>query len=236
MKFTSYALVGSGRVARHLRHYLSVLQLPFVTWSRSTGTDFSASVASASHILLAVSDPAISELAAQAPPHKTLIHFSGSQKVAGTFCAHPLMTFGSDLQAEGWYRGIPFVVDKGVDFARVLPGFPNRSFEVEPEQRALYHALCALAGNSTFMLWRNISAEFRKLELPPEILAPFLHQVVNNAFRSDAVATGPVARQDWRAVKAHLDSLQSHPSLAAAYRDFLNQAVFSGHKVPEALL
>jgi predicted short-subunit dehydrogenase-like oxidoreductase (DUF2520 family) len=236
MKFTSYALIGSGKVARHIRQYLTYLQLPFSTWSRAGGTELSDALAGASHVLLAVSDPAIGEVAARIPAGHVLVHFSGGARVGGVAAAHPLMTFGSDLQAEAWYRAIPFVVDNDVDFKALLPGFPNESFELAPEKRALYHALCALAGNSTFLLWQKIAAEFRALDLPPEILERFLHQTVANALKPGTLATGPVARADWAAVKAHLDSLSENPSLAAAYRDFLNQAAFNGQKIPEALL
>ncbi|NJM10367.1 MAG: DUF2520 domain-containing protein [Bdellovibrionaceae bacterium] len=113
------------------------------------------------------------------------------------FAAHPLMTFGAGLQAPEWYRAIPFVVDKGVDMVDILPGFPNGTFALAPEQRALYHALCTLAGNSTFFLWQKIAHEFRhSLGLPGDLLAPFLHQVVANALQPEAarMATGPVAR------------------------------------------
>lgn len=236
MEFTQYALIGSGRVAYHLEHYLRLLRLPYVTWSRKAGGDFQTAIQSSSHVLLAVSDPVIGPLASSIPSSRSIIHFSGSKREPGTFSAHPLMTFGAEREELEWYRAIPFVVDKGVEFSRILPGLTNRAFEIEPSERALYHALCALAGNSTFMLWRKIAAEFQNLELPAQILAPFLHQVVKNALGAEAVPTGPVARGDWRAVRTHLDSLQTNPSLAAAYRDFLNQAAFSGTKVPEALL
>jgi len=254
--FTSYALIGSGRVARHIKTYLTQLNLPFTAWSRNGSPDFNfglgellpgggtearlrATVQNASHILLAVGDPAIAEMAAQIPKGKILVHFSGGARVPGVFAAHPLMTFGSGDRSAEWYRAIPFVVDKGVDFARVLPGFPNANFALDTAQRPLYHALCALAGNSTFLLWQKIAVEFREgLDLPAEILAPFLHQVVANALRPEArtMATGPVARNDWATVRAHLDSLNENPPLAAAYRDFLNQAAFAGQKIPEALL
>lgn len=264
-QFTSFALLGSGHVARHFAHYLTHLNLPFTSWSRREDPAFAkleAVCAPASHILLAVSDSAIDTLYAkfQSKLHtkiyaelqaehlggrrsgdvpKRFVHFSGSAFIDGVVAAHPLMTFGSGLRDEAWYRSIPFVVDQGVDFAEILPGLPNSSFALARERRSFYHALCALAGNSTFLLWQKIAAQFRdELALPAEVLAPFLNQVVTNALAPEArgMATGPVARQDWDMVRAHLSSLRDHPSLAAAYRDFLNQAASGGQKIPEALL
>jgi 2-dehydropantoate 2-reductase len=254
--FKSYAILGSGKVARCFQFYLRHLNLNFTAWSRNGDPEFNfgandllpsrdkgarlaATVQNASHILLAVSDPALNEVAAMLPLGRTLVHFSGSAKVAGVASAHPLMTFGSTQLSADWCREIPFVIDEGFDFSKILPGLPNPSFSIRPSQRQLYHALCALAGNSTFLLWQKIAEEFREdLNLPAEILAPFLHQVVTNALRPEArgLATGPVARGDWAAVTAHLESLQSNPSLAAAYRGFLNQSAYAGIKVPETLL
>ncbi len=235
MNFTSYALCGSGRVAQHFTHYLNQLGLPFSNWSRATGEDFEQALTKCSHVLLAVSDQAIAELAARTPNHKIVVHFSGFQQVKGTFAAHPLMTFGAEPLDQDFYKSIPFVVDKGVEFAQILPGLPNEAFELDPALRTRYHALCALAGNSAFLLWRKISAEFRSLGLPPGILESYLQQTVTNALGT-ARATGPVARSDWSAVIKHLDSLRDKPALFAAYRDFLNQAAFDGQKIPEALL
>ena len=256
MAFTSYALLGSGKLAHHLKFYLRHLNLPFTAWSRNGDPEFNfgagqilpsrdpesrlmATVQNTSHILLAVSDPALAELAASVPTGRTLVHFSGSARIAGVACAHPLMTFGSTEPGTSGWREIPFVLDDGFEFSKLLPGFPNPYFSIRPAQRPLYHALCALAGNSTFLLWQKIADEFREeLDLPAEILAPFLHKVVANALRPEArgMATGPVARGDWAAVRAHLESLESNPSLAAAYRGFLNQSAYAGIKVPETLL
>ncbi|NJM10366.1 MAG: hypothetical protein HC883_05795 [Bdellovibrionaceae bacterium] len=80
--FTSYALLGSGRVARHLQFYLQSLNHPATYWSRNAAPEFNSfaeadsqkrlqlCLQEASHLLFAVSDPAIPELAAQALPIK----------------------------------------------------------------------------------------------------------------------------------------------------------------------
>lgn len=236
-RFSSYALLGSGKVARHIQYYLSYLELPFRTWSRRDSQPLAEILNGTSHVLLAVSDSAIAELAEKCLPNQTLVHFSGTARIDGVFAAHPLMTFGSEVQPSQWYRTIPFVIDEGTDFDQILPGFPNAHFKISPEQRPMYHALCALAGNSTFLLWKNIGDRFeRDLKLPRELLAPFLHQVVRNAcenFTPDNF-TGPVARGDWATVDKHLRSL--NPELRLVYQAFLQQAAHSGVRVPEALL
>jgi predicted short-subunit dehydrogenase-like oxidoreductase (DUF2520 family) len=122
-----------------------------------------------------------------------------------------------------------------VNLKDLLPGVPNAGFPLLPEHKPLYHALCTLAGNSAFLLWRKVGDEFENtLGLPRELLQPFLHQTVSNSARAENF-TGPVAREDWPTVRAHLQQLRSQPELLSGYRDFLNLARGSGHSFPEAL-
>ena len=137
------------------------------------------------------------------------------------------MTFGADLEAPDWYRRIPFVVERTED---ALP-LPNPVYTLARDHRPLYHALCALAGNSTFLLWRKIGDEFTRLGLPRDLLGPFLTQTVRNALGDGANFTGPVARGDWATVGAHLHALDS--DLKDVYQQYLRTAARSGHPVPE---
>jgi 2-dehydropantoate 2-reductase len=151
--------------------------------------------------------------------------------------AHPLMTFGPRLENLGWYERIPFVIDDGEEFERLLPGLKNPNSTLAPALRPLYHALASLAGNSTYLLWREIGDEFeRKLGLPRGLLAPFLHQVVENAAMPEAQGfTGPVARGDWQTVAQHLRALEP-TKLAQSYHEFLNLAGRAGHPMPKELV
>jgi predicted short-subunit dehydrogenase-like oxidoreductase (DUF2520 family) len=247
----SYAILGSGRLARHFRHYLDSLNLPAQLWARradplfNTYTDadnqarLERTVGSATHVVLAVKDEALAEVARQVGGgRRTLVHFSGAARVAGALSAHPLMTFGEQLESPEWYRRVPFVLDEGVRLADVLPGLPNPAFALSADERSYYHALCALAGNSTFLLLQQIGYEFeRTLKLPRALLEPYLHQVVANASHRPATGfTGPVARGDWQIVQAHLDSLHRRPDLLQAYRQYLELAKHNGHSLPETLL
>jgi len=238
-----YALIGSGRLARHLKFYLEHLQIPFKTWSRRT--DFlhdglATAVRPTTHVLLAVSDEAIGAMADQVntvAPGRTLIHFSGALSVKGVFGAHPLMTFGERAYSPEEYRAIPFVVEKGVDFAKLLPGFPNVHYEIPPGTQGLYHALCSVAGNSAFLLWQKIGQQFEQLGLPREVLQPFLHQVVSNSASTSAKDfTGPVARGDWSVVRGHLAALKGRPDLLESYRAYLSLARHAGVEVPKDLV
>jgi predicted short-subunit dehydrogenase-like oxidoreductase (DUF2520 family) len=247
-KFTSFILIGSGRVARHLQHYFRFLRLPFASYSRDGDPEFNswkgASLADAaargSHLLFAISDPAIEEVSRPFwGTGKTLVHFSGGLEFTSVRAAHPLMTFGPRLEEEAWYRRIPFVIDRGSSLADLLPGLPNAGWELDPAHRPLYHALCALAGNASYLAWSQIGAQFEsRLNLPRGLLAEYLRQTVTNALRDQDAAgfTGPVARGDWRMVERHLCALDGEPALRLAYEDYLDLARRAGVAVPEDLL
>ncbi len=245
---TTYALLGSGRVARHLHFYLSSLNLSVLLWSRNGDPAFNTSdtlnsqdrlketVARSSHVLFALKDEAIGTVSERFQGlEKTLVHFSGALQLPRVYAAHPLMTFGAELEELEWYRQLQFVLDEGVSLAQVLPGLPNSSWPLAAGKRPYYHALCSLAGNSSFLLWHLIGDEFEKsLQLPRELLKPFLHQVVSNSGASGF--TGPVARGDWETIRKHLESLNTSPDLLKAYQSYLRLAKGSNHPIPESLL
>ncbi len=232
---THYAILGGGRLARHMRHYLTLSGLPVSVWSRD-GTPhvnthsrsnprarLEATVKPASHVLLLVSDGAIADLVSRYPflHQKTLLHCSGALSIPGVAGAHPLMTFGHELYALGQYRKIPFMVDQGHDFSTLLPGLCNPNFPVRLEDKPLYHALCVMAGNFSQILWQAASEGFAGMGLPPDTLAPYLQQVVHNFVSNPAAAlTGPLSRGDVNTIRRNLNALSGDP-LQPVYQAFV---------------
>ena len=230
-----YALLGGGRLARHMRHYLSTLQLPVSGWARDRQSELNthaiddpqmrlrATIEPASHVLLLVSDMAIPAVVSQYPflNGKTLVHCAGALSFPGIAGAHPLMTFGDSLYEPEQYRQVPFVVDKGRRFDELLPGLPNPHFEIAPEHKALYHALCVMAGNFSQILWAAVVARFERMGLRAAILDPYLRQVTENfiAARGSAL-TGPLSRGDCATIERNLSAL-SNDRLQGLFRAFL---------------
>ncbi|MEK7357639.1 MAG: DUF2520 domain-containing protein [Bdellovibrionota bacterium] len=215
-------------MARHAAHYLGLLDLPFQTWTRSEGPEALASRADhASHVLVLVSDRAIVGLLADnvVLQMKTCVHFSGSVTTPLAFGAHPLMTFSKDLYSLDEYRKIPFVLERDRETAlnAILPGLPNASFSIESSEKPLYHALCAMAGNYTVMLWEKIFASFEgELGLPKSVLIPYLQRITQNlAEAEESVLTGPLVRGDRDTVASHLAALANDP-YADVYRAFVS--------------
>src|SRR5690606_25694883 len=100
-------------------------------------------------------------------------------------------------------------------FEELLPGLKNKAYEIDPEQKGLYHALCSLAGNFTVMLWEKAFSDFeRRLGLPKEVLTPFLHRTAANLANSSgekSVLTGPLVRGDQVTIERHLGVLNGDP-------------------------
>lgn len=239
---THYAILGDGRLARHLRHYLELLGLPCSGWSRRADSPFNThatsdaamrlerTIAPASHVLLLVSDGAIAGLVDRHPAlsSRKLVHCSGALDLDGVAAAHPLMTFGHGLYDLERYRQIPFVVEPGQRFSELLPGLPNPHFELERGDRARYHALCVMAGNFPQLLWQAVGHRFeRELGLPAAALEPYLRQVLDNFLADpDRALTGPLSRGDHATVERNIYALSGDPlqKLYAAFANFHAEA------------
>lgn len=226
--FTSYLILGDGRLSRHFQHYLQFESLAFEIWSRAASQDALAEkISRGSHILFAVSDAAIEPLFrahSKLLANKTCVHFSGALSTPLMPSAHPLMTFGDSLYDRETYLRLPFVTerDRG-DLRSLLPGLTNPSFSIAPELKTRYHALCVMSGNFTVLLWEKVFAEFEtRLGLPKQILLPYLLQTTENlALSKQSVLTGPLARGDEATINKHLNEL-ADDAFADVYRSFLN--------------
>jgi predicted short-subunit dehydrogenase-like oxidoreductase (DUF2520 family) len=232
MDSPTYGLIGRGRLARHLAHYLALEGCAVTTWHRGMDTEPATTLAGSDVVLLAISDDAISGFVSQHPElgERTLVHFSGSLVVPGVVGLHPLMTFGPELYDLETYRAIPFIGDRGgVGFPDVFPTLGNPHGEIDPADRPLYHALCVLAGNFTTLLWTKAMADFRfKLGLPAETLRPFLERTgINTLDTGPAALTGSLARGDRGTIARDLSALDGD-AYADVYRAFLRVVEASG--------
>ena len=230
-----YALLGGGRMARHMLHYLSLLKLPASGWARDAKSALNshaiedprlrlkATIEPASHVLVLVSDAAILDVVRRYPflRERTLVHFAGALSMAGIVSAHPLMTFSNEPYDLALYRQIPFILECGRSFDEILPGLPNPHFEIATENKARYHALCVMAGNFPQILWQSVATRFAAMGLPPAALEPYLRQLAGNFIEAgESALTGPLSRADRTTIDSNLDALAGD-GLQALYRAFL---------------
>jgi predicted short-subunit dehydrogenase-like oxidoreductase (DUF2520 family) len=219
-----YLLIGNGRLSRHLQHYFRLEGLDFATWSRSEGVPLEEALEGADRVLLLISDDAIEPfLAAHAGGDRRLwMHCSGSLSTELADSAHPLLSFGDELYEVERYRRIPFVCERGRRrLPELIPELANPHFAIDSEDKPVYHALCAMAGNFTTMLWQKAFDDCRhRFGLPREVLLPYLESIAHNLEHASDPLTGPLARDDRAVIDRHLQELEGDP-YHGVYRAFV---------------
>jgi predicted short-subunit dehydrogenase-like oxidoreductase (DUF2520 family) len=189
----------------------------------------------AQNILVAVSDSAISGVAATLRGAGLLLHTCGGlgpevlrpSGLPDARCGvlHPLQTVMAPQQGVQDLPGVPFGIAGGDEalawaewVARLAGGLPVR---VAPHAMPLYHAAAVMAGNCLIGLVDAAAAILRQAGVPPEdatrALGPLARASLENALRSGSVnaITGPIARGDSTTVSRHLEALESSAPFAA---------------------
>ena len=234
-----YALLGSGRLARHFAKFFEVEGIEARTWARQPDPAFNtvdvtavpdprarleAAMEPCAHALLLISDDALEPFIRDHNflQRKTLIHCSGALVLNHAHGAHPLMTFSNELHEPEVYRRIPFVTEAGgPGFSELFPALSNPSYALAPDKKALYHAYCVVSGNFTGLLWERVFREFEsELGLPKAALLPYIERVFANLAADDGVVTGPLVRRDVQTIRRNLRVLADNP-LGDLYEAFL---------------
>jgi len=216
MKDPTYGLIGRGRVAMHMAHYLRLEKRVVRSWHREEPLQAEEMLSDVDVILLAINDDAITPFLEAHPffRKRSSVHFSGSLKVPGLTGLHPLMSFGPDLYDLETYRSIPFIEEiEGIPFSDVFPSLPNPTFAIHSSEKAFYHALCVIAGNGSTLLWARVFGEFeRRFALGREFLFPYLQRVFCNlALDGNTALTGALARGDKDTISRDLEALEGSP-------------------------
>jgi len=163
--------------------------------------------------LLCVPDRAIAEVAESIETGPWVAHVSGATPLAALdphvrrFSVHPLQTIVKERgpeQLDGAFGGVTAETDdaraRGLWLAETLG---LRPFDLPDENRALYHASCAIASNFLVTLYRVASTLAERAGAPPEALVPLMTRTIENGFE----LTGPIARGDWETVDRHRAAL-----------------------------
>jgi predicted short-subunit dehydrogenase-like oxidoreductase (DUF2520 family) len=177
----------------------------------------------------------------QAQGPRIILHASGalsSEVLAAlaacgveTGSAHPMMTFvaGEPPSLEGVWFAVEGTC-KAVRAARALAKkLGARSFTIEPQSKALYHAFGAMLSP---MLATELEAAERiglragiDAKQVRRIMEPIVLRTVRNVLRAGAGKSfsGPLARGDVRTVERHLESLEGMAE-AGVYRALMEYA------------
>lgn len=231
----TYLIIGSGRLAKHLAFYFSVLsdssKQPFkvLQWDRHQDPlALNRHLQKCTHVLLAIKDSALTDFFHQhlAGFNLVCVHFSAATVIPEILSAHPLMTFSTELYSEATYRQIHFVIQSNSfgysKLQQIIPDMPNASTELPSSMASYYHAMCVMAGNMPQILWQKVNSEFKKLKLPEDALNNYLRQTLANFIASPQSAlTGPIARNDSKTIEANLNSLKQD-QFQEVYQAFVN--------------
>lgn len=211
-----YCLIGNGRMATHMAHYLTLCRLPFSQWHRKSSCSLKQIILNCSHVLILISDQAIDPFVKQHAclQNKTRVHFSGALASNYAYTAHPLCTFSSTLFTLTEYKKIAFIIEQsGPRFQQLLPGLTNPHYSIHQHQKHLYHSLCVMANNFTTLLWQKLLKEFeQQLHIPTQAAMPLLQATMNSlAADHNSALTGPLVRNDQCTLEKNMQALAGDP-------------------------
>ena len=163
--------------------------------------------------LLCVPDRAIAEVAQSIEPGPWVAHVSGATPLTALdphvrrFSVHPLQTLvltRGPEQLDGAWGAVTGEDDEARARALWLAETLGlRPFPLGDDQRALYHAGCAVASNFLVTLYRAAAQLVERAGAPPEALVPLMERTIENGFE----LTGPISRGDWETVERHREAL-----------------------------
>jgi 2-dehydropantoate 2-reductase len=208
-------MIGSGRLARHLIYWNSLLEKPnrLLVWNRKENTieQLQTDLKRSNLVWLAISDSALVSFFEQhfLNFNHPIVHFSGALHDERLQSAHPFMSFPLELMDPKVYQRIHFALTGPTQFNKCMPGFKNSFSTIDPSQKSLYHSLCVVAGNFPQVLWHETEPEFAKLNIPNEAFENYLQQITTNFLKLKKNAlTGPLIRNDVLTIQKNKQALQ----------------------------
>jgi hypothetical protein len=221
-------IVGSGRLATHLSHWMTLqnsenTKYKILNWDRGQDPHLIRTfIQQADLIWLAIADSALVSFYEKyllGFDHFKVVHFSGALHDPRMISAHPLMTFGFELYPEDIYKKIQFAITGCETLSEVLPGFQNQYFTLPAEQKPLYHALCVVSGNLPQLLWSETSKVCHENKIPFSAFELLMRQSLENFLTNGEKAlTGPFARNDMTTIEKNKAALPQ--SLKNIYSQF----------------
>lgn len=206
-------LVGSGRLASHLKYYFNSIQLSHLTWSRSeTAEVLNQCLAKSSFVMLAISDDAIERfyLDHLSKTRLTVVHFSGALFHPEILSFHPLMTFTHHLYDLDFYKKIHFAVSSLDQFKKLLPQLSNPCFQLSDSQKGFYHAWAVMMASGSQSFWKYAIKQMKTIGVPEQACEIYLKQMAAQFFLDKKNSmTGPWIRNDQKTIEKNKVSLNT---------------------------
>ena len=237
----SYLIVGNGKLSKHFQNYFSLKNISYKVWTRSSEESFQSIGQYAGSILVLIKDDELQNFIEN--NHKKLstattwIHCSGMLSTNLAESAHPLMTFTDEVYSPETYESITFITEKSrKSFNELFPELKNPNYEIESNQKTLYHAFCVLSGNFTSMIWKFFFDYLKSKNIPESAAYLYLTTITENLKNNSAPLTGPIQRNDKKTIQKHLESLKDYPvkniyiSFLEAYDKMIKEKIIENDK------
>jgi predicted short-subunit dehydrogenase-like oxidoreductase (DUF2520 family) len=224
-------IVGPGRAGTSL-----ALALTNVGWDvgpmLGRGDDLSGAAAGVDLLVLATPDAEIRSVARAIAPDDTTVvaHLAGARGLdvlaphPRRAAVHPLVALptpelGARRLVGGWFAvaGDPLA-------AEVVRALKGRSFTVDDDDRATYHAAAAIASNHLVALLGQVERLATQVGVPFEAYLDLATDTMANVAElgPQAALTGPAARGDEATIRRHLRALPADER--RAYRGMVDAA------------
>ena len=237
----TYLIVGKGKLSNHFQHYFSLKNILYKVWTRNSEESFQTIAQFAKCILVLIKDDEIQNFINNNHKilsyDKTWIHCSGMLSTNLAESAHPLMTFTDELYSLEKYESITFITEKGrKSLKELFPELKNPNYEIESNEKTLYHAFCVLSGNFTTMIWQFFFDYLKSKSIPESAAYLYLTTITENLKNNTAPLTGPIQRNDKYTIQKHLESLNDHPvkdiyiSFLEAYDKMIKEKIIENDK------
>jgi predicted short-subunit dehydrogenase-like oxidoreductase (DUF2520 family) len=227
-------LIGGGRAARTLEPRLREAGHEIGWWWSRASPESIESLPPVEVVLLAVTDNAISEIAASlstrdASGEEVWLHLSGARppgdarvspdrpRAVGTF--HPMVALPGDGAPKDLLAGTtcgvggdPMAAEHAATLARSLG---MTAIEISDDQRPLYHAAAVSVAGHAIALLHQASEMLQRTGFNEAQARRALAALMASALRNlqdgspAEIITGPIARGDSATVRLHLEALSS---------------------------
>lgn len=241
--------IGSGNVAQHLidaflsHPEINIQQLFVRNPSQTNFKKASFEVISnwnqllpADVFILAVSDDAIAEVAAQVPlKNQLIVHTSGSVSLneinadnrRGVF--YPLQTFTKGKPVD--FTTIPICIETEYSadleiLQKIAHVISDKIFVLNSNQRRALHVAAVFVNNFVNHLYQMGNEICLENNIPFSILEPLITETANKikTLTPPEAQTGPAKRKDQNTINAHLDFLKSDGTKQTIYK-ILTQSI-----------
>lgn len=241
-------LIGSGNVAQHLiQVFLQAKEVALVqAVARNPSTlatllpmdkitnDYQK-ITEADVYIIAVSDDAIAEIAAQLPfNNRLVVHTSGSSDISvlqdnnkkGVF--YPLQTFTKGKKID--FSGIPICIEaeNEIDYQLLETlghSISQKVVSITSEQRKSLHVAAVFVCNFVNHMYHIGHEICTEHHIPFEVLHPLIQETARKieSLAPSAAQTGPAVRNDIQTIEKHLDFIEN-PEYKTIYQ-LLTQSI-----------